>query len=341
MTDFFELDVDQQAERMENLGRATLPAWGLEGAQLSLIKYRENAVFELTAVDGTRYALRIHRGGYHSDNALRSELQWMAALEESGIHVPALVPAKNGESFVVMTVEGIPGPHQVDLFEWVDGSHMGSVEEGLSDPQALPANYRTLGALAAQVHNQAVGWELPQGFTRHSWDVDGLVGEEPFWGRFWELDMLTPEQRELILAAREQVRIDLQAYADAPENADRYSMIHADFVAENLMVAGDQVRLIDFDDAGFGWHLFELATAVYFEMEEEHYPAIWQALVEGYREHRSLPDSQLDYMPLFLLARSFTYLGWTHTRSETETAQELGPMLIERACKLSRDYLRR
>ena len=30
------------------------------------------------------------------------------------------------------------------------------------------------------------------------------------------------------------------------------------------MVQGDRIKLIDFDDAGFGWHLFELATALYF-----------------------------------------------------------------------------
>jgi len=339
VNDFFELDVDEQAQRMAGLAREALPAWGLEDSKLDLIKYRENAVFELSKGDGTRYALRIHRAGYHSDDELHSELQWMAALEESGIHVPTLVPTTAGESFIVCAVEGVPGPHQIDLFEWVDGAQMGSVEEGLADPEALVGSYRILGALAAQVHNQATSWELPEGFTRHAWDVEGLVGEQPFWGRFWELELLNEDQRSLVLAAREQVRNDLQAYAAAPENADRYSLIHADFVSENLMVDGDGVRLIDFDDAGFGWHLFELATAVYFEMDEEHYPDIWDALVAGYRERRSLPDSQLQSMPLFLLARSFTYLGWVHTRSETETAKELAPMLIEKCCALASDYM--
>ena len=75
-------------------------------------------------------------------------------------------------------------------------------------------------------------------------------------------------------------------------------MIHADFVAENLMVDGDSVRLIDFDDAGFGWHLFELATALYFEMEEEHYPDAYRALIEGYREYRTLPSLYTTFNPI-------------------------------------------
>ena len=117
-------------------------------------------------------------------------------------------------------------------------------------------------------------------------------------------------------------------------------MIHADFVSENLMVDGENVRLIDFDDAGFGWHLFELATALHFETEAPYYQEAYTSLLAGYREYRPLPDEQLAYLPLFMLARSFTYLGWVHTRFETETAREMTPMLVDKACKLARDYLR-
>ena len=339
MADFYQLDHDAQAHAMAELAAEALPHWGLQGSELDLIKYRENAVFRVTATGGDRFALRIHRHGYHSDDELRSELQWMAALDAAGIAVPALVPDTAGHLFRRVEATGVPEPRQVDLFEWVEGSQLGSVEGGLGDADSVARSYHTIGGLAARLHNQAVQWRLPRGFTRHAWDVEGLVGEAPFWGRFWELEALSGEQRELLLAARQRVRRDLSAYADDPVNADRYSLIHADFVAENLLVCGDKVRLIDFDDAGFGWHLFELATALYFEMGEPHYREAYEALIAGYREHRPLPDGQLAYMPLFFMARSFTYLGWVHTRSETQTARELTPMLVERCCDLAREYL--
>ena len=44
-------------------------------------------------------------------------------------------------------------------------------------------------------------------------------------------------------------------------------------------------------------------------------------------------------LPLFYTARGFTYLGWVHTRHETETARELTPMLIELSCGVARRYL--
>ena len=339
MTDFYRQDHEAQARAMTRLATEALPHWGLEGSDLDLIKYRENAVFRVNAPAGESYALRIHRYAYHSDEELRSELQWMAALKEAGIAVPTLVPDAAGNLFRKVEAGGVPEPRQVDLFEWVDGRQLGSVEEGLGDAASVARVYRTIGALAARLHNQASAWTLPERFTRHAWDAEGLVGEAPFWGPFWELEALNEQQRGLLLAARDRVRRDLAAYASEPANANRYSLIHADFVAENLMVSGEEVRLIDFDDAGFGWHLFELATALYFERGEPHYPAAYDALVAGYREYRSLPDEQLACMPLFFLARSFTYLGWVHTRSETQTAKELTPMLVEKCCELAAEYL--
>jgi Ser/Thr protein kinase RdoA (MazF antagonist) len=99
------------------------------------------------------------------------------------------------------------------------------------------------------------------------------------------------------------------------------------------------VRLLDFDDAGFGWHLFEIATTLYFHVGQPSYPVVRDATIEGYRSERPLPAGQLELLPMFLAARGFTYLGWVHTRAETETARELTPMLIELACAVAADYL--
>lgn len=341
MTDFYQLDDDGQAHAMGELANAALAHWGLQGSTLGLIKYRENAVFKLTTPEGKRFALRIHRHEYHTDAELRSELQWMSALADAGILVPSLVPSTSGEPFIVLKAGGVPEPRQIDLFEWVDGDQLGAVEENTQDTQALINAYRTIGSLMARLHNQAVNWTLPNGFTRHSWDVEGLVGEQPFWGPFWQLESLSSEQRALLLEARDAVYRDLAAYHTDPENADRYSMIHADCVAENVMVDGDSVRLIDFDDAGFGWHLFDIATALYFEMDEDHFSSARDALIAGYQENRTLPQAQIDALPLFYLARGFTYLGWVHTRSETQTAKELTPMLVDKACRRANEYFQR
>jgi Ser/Thr protein kinase RdoA (MazF antagonist) len=337
MPDFYALPPAAQVERLRELGHAALAHWDVGACALTLIKFRENAVFEATTGAGHRYALRIHRAGYHSDAELRSELEWMRALEASGFDVPEIVPARSGALFVTVRQEGVPEPRQVDLFEWIEGAQLGSVGgEAATDSAALARTYHTVGTLAARLHNQATRWPLPAGFTRHAWDDAGLVGEQPLWGRFWELAALTDPQRALLIRARDRLRRDLGALTRSP---DSYGLIHADFAPENLLVDGERVRLLDFDDAGFGWHLFEIATSIYFHIGEPHYEAIRASTIAGYRSERALPDEELARLPMFLCARGFTYLGWVHTRSETETARELTPMLIELACTVAGDYL--
>lgn len=333
--DFYALDPAAQAERLKIAGHEALRHWGVRNATLELIKHRENAVFRVAQDDATA-ALRIHRHGYHTDAELRSELQWMQALSAAGIKVPEVVPTASGDLFIDYSADGLPGALQIDLFEWIDGRQLGSVEAGIVDDGQVETIYRSIGELAARVHNQAVSWTLPAGFARHAWDADGLAGEQPFWGQFWKLAAASATETELLERGRARVYDDLSRL---PKSPGTYSMIHADFAPENVMVDGDDVRLIDFDDAGFGWHVFELATSLYFIQGEAYFERARNALISGYRKFRQLTDEDLELLPLFFLARGFTYVGWVHTRSETETARELTPYLVEKACELAEDYL--
>lgn len=337
MTQFYALTPDEQATRLQDLAHAALTHWSLGRCELQLIKCRENAVFAVATPKGERYALRVHRAGYHSDAELRSELQWMGALQAAGFAVPELVPTRSGSSFLTLQHDGVPEPRQVDIFKWIEGSQLGNVGDDVSaSATELPRTFRTIGRLAARLHNHAETWPRPPGFTRHAWDAEGLVGETPFWGQFWELAGVSPDERALIVRTRDRLRDELGALDRSPAV---YGLIHADFAPENLLVDGEHIRLLDFDDAGYGWHLFELATSLYFHLGQPYYPAIHEATVAGYREERALPDSQLALLPMFFAARAFTYLGWVHTRYETETAREMTPMLVELACRVARDYL--
>ena len=317
---------------LEKVARQSIAAWHLEG-ELRLIKHRENAVYALDT-GSEKYALRVHRQNYHSDAALLAEVQWMQALTEAGIGVPTFIKTVDGQNFIKTSVPGLDGEYQVDLLAWIEGEQIGDVESGLGDGAA--DCYKTIGEIAAQMHNQASAWKPPEGFIRHAWDTEGLVGDDPFWGKFWELRALTDAQLKIIHAARDKVAKELDVFG---KHADDYSMIHADFVPENFLRHRDNVQVIDFDDAGFGWHLFDLATALYFIRDDPAFEAAKTGLIEGYRTHRALPDEKLARLPLFTAARSFTYLGWVHTREDTETARQMTPNLIDMCCRACEEIL--
>ena len=323
-------------DEMQALALTALRHWDLKVANLAPIKVRENAVFRIDLADGGRAVLRVHRSGYHSDAELNSEFIWMRALETAGIPVPRVIRSRHGRDFEVVAMPAIGGARQIDVFEWIDGRQLGSVESGVSgEGAAIAEQYHMIGAVAARMHNHAAGWQCPTGFRRHAWDAAGLVGEQPFWGRFWELAALTPGQTQLLMRARAKIAGELAAYGTKP---DRYGLIHADLVPENLLVDGNRVQVIDFDDAGFGWHLFELATSLYFITGDSIYPTARESLIRGYRTEREMPDEALEWLPLFLAVRGTTYLGWVHTRQGSDTARELTPWLAERACAVVEEY---
>ena len=336
--EFYTLTPDEQGEELKTMAVEALKARGMTASAIELIKIRENAVYKITTADGTRYALRIHRPGYHTDEEIEAEICWMQALADYGIEVPVLVPAADNSYITTITANNIPEARQVDLLEWIDAQPLGNFEEGLgSDTDGIRHSFQTIGNIMARMHNQASKWSTRKKLVRHAWDCDGLVGEQPFWGKFWELDALSGDQRELIRLMRNRIRDRLSQYDRGPEH---YGFIHADLVVENILVSDGHVRVIDFDDAGFGWYLFDIATVLYFFLDDPAYQLAYDALLSGYRSERALSAATLEDLPLFLAARATTYLGWVHTRGETETAQELTPMIVEKACNYARTYLR-
>ena len=322
---------------LHDLARRAVSLWDLEVESLEPIKVRENAVYGVVSRDGRRAVLRIHRLGYHSNDALRSEFEWMEALRRAGISVPRPLQSRAGRNFEELEAAHLPGARQVDVLEWLDGVHLGSIERGISaEAGSVEGAYRAIGEVAARIHNQAADWPRPAGFIRHAWDLDGLIGNRPFWGPFWQLDSLSASQRALMERVRARLKRDLEEFGTG---RDRFGLIHADLVPENVLVNGNRLSVIDFDDAGFGWHLFEIATTLYFIRREHYYARALDAVIAGYRAHRALPDSDLERLPALLAARGTTYLGWIHSRRTEPAARALAPQVIELAMSVAEEYL--
>lgn len=305
-----------------------LTAWDLRPDKITLASVSENIVFRVDTPSGEAFVLRLHRPGYHSLAALEAEQQWTAALNRAGIGAPIPRPTADGRRYTEVALPHRGETRFAGLAEWVEGVAMGAVMADERDESVLLGRFRQVGQMAARIHNQASGWPLPPGFQRHSFDADGLMGDRPFWGRFWEIPQLSPGERALILHGRRAIHRLLSAQAKSPAT---YSLIHADLHPGNLILAGDRVHVIDFDDSGFGWHQYELAVALFYNQDDPRYDAIGQALVAGYRAVRPLSDAALALLPVFVLIRGLALLGWIHDRPELKYEYRL-PGLIARVC---------
>ena len=273
--------------------------WQLKDATYALVAVRENTVYRVSCAAGDM-ALRLHRQGYRTDDELRAELEWMAAVARGGISVPAPVAAPNGAYLARI------GEVQVDVLHWLPGHMMTDALEDL-DPAERERVFFNLGREMAQLHTVSDAWNLPAGFDRVHWNKAGLLGETPLWGRFWDNPELTAEDRDLFLTFRRAAADKLTALGDTLD----YGLIHADLVPANVLVDGDHLHLIDFDDGGFGYRLFDLATALLKHAESEDFPRLQNSLFEGYGIIRPMDFTNLD---LFMALRAATYVGWNIER---------------------------
>jgi Ser/Thr protein kinase RdoA (MazF antagonist) len=266
--------------------------WG--GTVTRLLRDRENQVLEMRLPTG-RAALRLHRQGYQSPGAIRSELWWCAELAQAGLPVPGALAALD-ESLLVRLADG----RHASAIAWIEGEALGEADHPFPRPLAQVLElYHNLGTLLARLHRVTDTLTLPPDFTRPRWDREGLVGDAPFWGRFWDHPAASPDQRRLMIRARDALRERL----DGP-----VGLIHADVLRENVLVQDRAVSLIDFDDSGFGYRLYDLGTALLQTVRHPEHPLLRDALMTGYgTKDQAMVDT-------FTLARALASVGWTMPR---------------------------
>jgi Ser/Thr protein kinase RdoA (MazF antagonist) len=321
---------DEPTPAETGLARAALAAFGIPAAsRLTLLKRRENVVFRVDRADsGEPAALRIHRPSYQTGGAIRSEFCWMDALRAAGVRTPRALSGRDGMPVQTVAVPGIDGVRHCDVLSWIEGAPLAA-----GDPLET---YRQLGALHARLHAHARAWTPPPWFVRHRWDAPGMLGPDPLWGRYGDLDTLGAAERGLLDRARAAALARLGRYGAGP---DRFGLIHADLMPDNVLVHGGEPYIIDFDDSGFGWFMYDLATLLAFDVGGPDFETHRDAWATGYRTVAPLAGAHLAELDTFVMCRLLVGLGWLHTRRETSFARDFAGLVIALACAQAERFL--
>ena len=280
-------------------------AWGGVQAPPRLINERENAVFEARLNSGAHVALRLHRAGYQSLEAVQSELIWTRELADKGFPCPRPVRSVAGD-----LVHCLASGQLASVVSWIDAAPIG--ENGVAFEGTFAehlALMRIFGQLIRQLHDLTGALDTSE-LVRPRWDLDGLLGETPHWGRFWENPSLTENERSIVQNARENAAQQLFENKDLPEG-----LIHADLLQENVLGNADGLHIIDFDDSGFGYHFFDLGTALIQHAEHPQLDALSAALCDGY-------GAGHEYMPLFMTLRAMASAGWIMSRAAPDDPRQ-------------------
>jgi Ser/Thr protein kinase RdoA (MazF antagonist) len=325
--------VSTEQAAIDRLAQRALERYGLDsGSTVRLLNVSENWTYRIDEPDGGRtFALRVHRPGYHTAAEIESELDWIDALRGDEVVETALVVACPDGSRVTQLATPELGERNVVLFDWLTGE--------MPDPEGkdLLSGFRTLGAVSARMHDHARRWPLPSSFQRFAWDYSTTLGASGHWGRWQDGLGIGPEELDLLGRLDTVIRERLEAYGRGPE---RFGLVHADIRLANLLVDGPHVRVIDFDDCGFSWFMYDFATTVSFFEDHPQVPELKDAWVDGYRSAGSLDPADEAELDTFVMLRRLLLVAWigSHHQFATEAA-ELGAGFTEGTCTLAERYL--
>ncbi|MCG6883737.1 MAG: phosphotransferase [Silicimonas sp.] len=327
------MPLDTLLGHLHGLANEALPLWDLpDGATARLINVSENATYLVEAPGGHKSVLRVHREAYHTRRAIECELAWIDALGQAGVVTTSgYYLGRDGEPIQSARTKGLQAPRYLVLFRFLDG-------DTPSESGDLTPGFEELGAIAARCHVHALGWQRPKPFERLAWDVDSVFGANPTWGNWRDAPNVSPGIRTTLEAVERTIRSRLAAYGKAPE---RYNLIHADMRLANLLIDQNGTRLIDFDDCGFGWLMYDFAAAISFIEDDPRIPEFKAAWLRGYRSERSLAAEDEAEIDTLIMLRRLALLAWIGSHIEAPEPQALAPDFALTTARLGRAWLDR
>ena len=314
---------ENQAFAEAALGAYDLPA----SARPQLISLSENATFLVLSDEGPQGILRVYRADYQSIGAMLSELAWISKLRESHeVLTPGVIGTTSGEQLLRVDVDG--HIRACAMFEFVEGEQLGNDDM---------STISLVGRTAAVLHNQVSEWTRPEWFERFTWNVEEILDAGARWGDWRNGPGHTSEGREILESAERKVRERLSSY---PMGADNSGLVHCDLRDANLMQdSSGKIWVIDFDDCGFSWFLFDLCSTTTFIEHEPRVTNIVNAWLKGYREVRDLSPRDLNAIPDLVFLRRLHVLAWLGSHSDSDLARELGSSYTESTYDVARSYL--
>lgn len=298
---FAEQGVRTQIGHWRARAVTALEAWPIEVESVRLLLHGYNTSFAVRATDGSRYALRLSVNDHKTIPHLRAEMAWLAALaEDTDLSLPSPQPTRAGELFTIVPDAQLGRELPAALFAWLPGPNLGRWPR--------PDQVRALGRAMATLHGHSADWRLPQGCELPS--IDTVLMNVP--NRMHrDHPLLTDERRHVLGDAFDQVQGHYDAiFADAQQQ-----VLHADLHGGNLKWHRGRLSVFDFDDAGIGVPLQDLAISAFYLRDRLDLEA---ELLAGYAEVLPLPAFSAEQYEAVLASRNLVLvndtIGSSHAR---------------------------
>jgi Ser/Thr protein kinase RdoA (MazF antagonist) len=317
-------------EKLRAALESLLHAYGLADSRFELINKSENTTFRVDPAAGGRpVVLRLYRVGQRADAEIQSELDWMEALRtEADISTPRALATCDGRRISKIILPDGAAASCV-AFEYLSGAE--------PPPEGLALWFERLGAISAQIHLHGRSWRRPQTFQRPLFDYVTLIGPRAVWGSWERAPGLDAHAVAVLRQASAEIAKRLAEYGQTP---DRFGLIHGDLRLANLLVDGPRIHVIDFDDCGTGWLLYDLSTAISLI---EHLPeaeSFVQAWLRGYQRLMPLSEVHVAMVRHLIMMRRLQVLSWFGRNLGSALVLEYSPVVVPATVAAAASYLR-
>lgn len=300
---------------------------------VTLLNYSENAMYLITdSITSEKRILRVGRPNYHSKSEIQSEIAWLKSVDETTtVEVPSPILGKDGDYVQTIILANNPQEYYCTMFTFLEG-----VAPDADNEKELIKIFAHIGEITAHFHEHVIkNWQQFQTFHRPTWNYETILGEKPKWAKWQDGLAITPERKKLFERVSKTIQSRLERFGKEPT---RFGLIHADLRDANLLIEDDRIKVIDFDDCGFGWYLYDLASSLSFIEHKPYVPQLIHAWLKGYRRVRSLTKEEENEIPTFIMMRRLQLISWIGSR-DNETARELGSRYTVDTDTLAEDYL--
>lgn len=302
--------------------------------RVTLIAVSENVTFKVEVGQDPALVVRLGRPGYaESIEHVRSELLWVEALQrDAGVPTPSPRHGADGD-LVQFLVDDRGATWTAVGFDFVTGTI-------LEDQTDFASHFVEIGRLTAQLHEHARGWQRPTAFQRFAWTLNDMTGSAARWGD-WRNAPLTEADHAIVEHAERSARATLSGVTRSPQH---WGLIHSDLRPSNVMTHEGAMTIIDFDDCGDGYFLYDFGSALTFYEHRDEALEMAASWLDGYREVATLTRDDLEVASALSLMRRLTMLGWATTHRADALPEDLWnenqPGTVEVAARYLEDPLR-
>ena len=305
MSEYLEMTQQEQIALVEEFALDVLVQYGMSAKTIECVNHAYNTTFKILAGDNKTYAMRVSTNFRKWPEHIWAESQWLLQLAAEGsINAPVPILNLQGEPYSNHYFFYQGSNLDVIVYPWIEGE---IARDNLTEEQ-----FFALGEAMAKMHQLSKDWK-PQGYANFL-EVDRplMVRRDNLFS--FEQPLISPVIYRLLFELRDRSE---KLFDSLKERFDR-QLIHADLHFGNILWDSEgKMSILDFDDAGIGSPLQDIAISLFYLREDREHE---KHLLAGYESIAPLPEYEPAELELLIANRQLVLLNYLF---ETTTADDV------------------